>query len=132
MADTFKFELVTPERVMLSTEVVQVLVPGADGDFTVLAGHAPLVSTLRPGFIEAKGGDGKSTRIFVRGGFCEVAPNSLTVLAEKAADAEALSADAVATELKAAEADLAAAQNDDARWMANTAIERLKAFGART
>jgi F-type H+-transporting ATPase subunit epsilon len=128
---SFKFELVTPERVMLSTDVEQVLVPGADGDFTVFSGHAPVVSTLRPGVIEAKSGNGKTSRLYVRGGFCEVAPTSLTVLAEKASDVEALSPEAIGAELKAAEGDLAAAKTDEARRVANTAIERLKALGAR-
>jgi F-type H+-transporting ATPase subunit epsilon len=129
MAATFTFELVTPERVLMSAQVEQVQVPGADGDFTVFAGHAPVVSTLRPGVIEAKAADGKLTRIYVRGGFCEVGPQSLTVLAEKASNADTLTGDALATELKAAEADLAAATTDDARWTAQTAIERLKSIG---
>jgi len=127
MAGTFKFELVTPERVLMSSDVSEVLVPGADGDFTVYAGHAPVISTLRPGVIVAKDG-AKATRLYVRGGFCEVAPDSLTVLAEQASDVERMNADAVAGELKAAEAALAAATTDDARWAANTAIERLKAL----
>lgn len=127
---TFTFELVTPERVLMSGPVEQVLVPGADGDFTVFAGHTPVISTLRPGVIEAKAADGKVMRIYVRGGFCEVAPDSLIVLAEKATNADGMSADAVSNELKAAEADLAAAADDDARWAANTAIERLKSIRA--
>ena len=127
MAATFKFELVTPERVLMSSDVSEVLVPGADGDFTVFAGHAPVISTLRPGVIVAKDGS-KATRLHVRGGFCEVAPDSLTVLAEQASDVEAMNADAVAAEMKVAEAALAAATTDDARWAANTAIERLKAL----
>jgi F-type H+-transporting ATPase subunit epsilon len=128
MATTFTFELVTPERVLMSAPVEQVLVPGADGDFTVFSGHAPVVSTLRPGVIEAKAADGKLTRIYVRGGFCEVSPDSLTVLAEKASNADTLTGDALASELKAAEADLASATSDDARWAANSAIERLKSL----
>jgi F-type H+-transporting ATPase subunit epsilon len=126
MAGTFKFELVTPERVLMSADVSEVMVPGADGDFTVFAGHAPVVSTLRPGVIEAKGADGKAARLYVRGGFCEVAPTNLTVLAEKASDVAQMSADAIAAELKAAETDLAAAKTDEARWIASTAAERLK------
>jgi F-type H+-transporting ATPase subunit epsilon len=132
MAATFKFELVTPERVLMSAEVTQVQVPGADGDFTVFAGHAPVISTLRPGVIEAKTTEGKATRIYVRGGFCEVAPDSLTILAERALDADALTGDVAAKELASAEADLAGATTDDARWAANTAVERLKAIAAKT
>jgi F-type H+-transporting ATPase subunit epsilon len=128
MAGHFKFELVTPERVLMSTDVSEVLVPGAAGDFTVLQGHAPVVSTLRPGVILAKATDGRTTRLYVRGGFCEVAPDSLTVLAEKASDAEKLVGDELAQELKAAETDLAAAKTDEARWLAHSAIDRLKSL----
>lgn len=129
MAAAFKFEIVTPERVLMSADVEQVLVPGADGDMTVLGGHSPVISTLRPGLIEAKGTDGKTTRIYVRGGFVEIAPESLTVLAENAANADTMSADAVAADIKAAEARLAAATDDETRWLANTAIDSLKRMG---
>jgi F-type H+-transporting ATPase subunit epsilon len=131
MATAFKFELVTPERVLMSADVDQVLVPGADGDLTILAGHAPVISTLRPGIIEARTSDGKTTRIYVRGGFCEIAPDSLTILAERASDAEAMTGDALASEMKSAEAELASAGNDDARWIASTAINSLKRLGGK-
>lgn len=128
MARTFNFELVTPERVMLSATAEEVLVPGADGDFTVLPDHAPVISTLRPGVLEAKMGGGKNARIFVRGGFCEVGPTSLTVLAETAMDVAEAGAAGIAAELKLAEADLAGAANDDVRWAAGLAVERLKSL----
>jgi F-type H+-transporting ATPase subunit epsilon len=131
MATAFKFELVTPERVLMSAEVEQVQVPGADGDLTIMAGHAPVISTLRPGVVEAKATDGKLTRVYVRGGFCEIAPDSLTILAERASDADAMSADAIAAELKGAEAELAAAGDDDARWIATTAVENLKRLSGK-
>lgn len=131
MATAFKFDLVTPERVLMSADVEQVLVPGADGDLTVLAGHAPLISTLRSGFIEAKGTDNKTTRIFVRGGFCEISPENVSILAERASDAAAMGSEAIAAELKIAEADLASAANDEARWMAQTAITELKTLGSK-
>jgi F-type H+-transporting ATPase subunit epsilon len=128
MAGTFKFELVTPERVLLSAPAEQVLVPGADGDFTVLPDHAPVISTLRPGLLEARMAGGKSVRVFVRGGFCEVDPASLTVLAEKATDVGEVGAAGLAAELKTAEADLAAATSDEARWSASLAVERLSSL----
>ncbi len=131
MATAFKFELVTPERVLMSSNVEQVLIPGADGDLTVFAGHAPVISTLRPGVIEAKAADGKVTRIYVRGGFCEIAPDSVAILAERAQDADALTGDALASELKAAEAELAAVGNDEARWLAVSAVESLKRLGGK-
>ena len=130
MAGTFKFELVSPERILMSAEASEVLVPGAEGDFTVFVEHAPVISTLRPGVVEAKMADGKVTRLYVHGGFCEVTPHSLTVLAEKAHDVAAMDAASIAGHLKDAEAALAsaAANDDDARHAANTAIARLKAL----
>jgi F-type H+-transporting ATPase subunit epsilon len=87
MAGHFKFELVSPERVLLSANVEQVMVPGADGDFTVLAGHAPVVSTLRSGVIEAKLADGRIERFTIETGLAEVDPTSVTILATTASGA---------------------------------------------
>jgi F-type H+-transporting ATPase subunit epsilon len=79
------FELVTPERLLLSEEVHMVVVPGSEGDFGVLAGHAPYMSTLRNGDIAVyRTAGGEPERIPVEGGFAEVGERGLTVLAEKA------------------------------------------------
>jgi len=83
----FHFELVSPEKLLFSGEVVQVDVPGAEGDFGVLAGHAPMVTTLRPGILTVHGAGGEQ-KIVVLGGFAEVNAGGLTVLAEVAAAAE--------------------------------------------
>ena len=80
---TFHFELVSPQKIAFSGEVDQVDVPGAEGDFGVLAGHAPLISLLRPGVMTVYSG-GQQTKIVVHGGFAEVGPNGLTVLADVA------------------------------------------------
>lgn len=125
MAGTFKFELVSPERVLLSEEAEHVVVPGADGDFGVLAGHAPLVSTLRPGVIEVDL-PGRKRRVFVKAGFAEVEPDRLTVLAERAVDIDELVGARLASEIAAAEADLAEAKDDEARMRAEAVIDRLK------
>jgi F-type H+-transporting ATPase subunit epsilon len=130
MADTFKFELVTPERMLMSEDVSQVVVPGTEGDFTVLAGHAPVISTVRPGVIAASLGDSRTVRLFVNGGFAEVDQNRLTVLAERALEVEAMDAALIAAELKAAEGELAAATDDAARLAANAALEQLRRLGA--
>ncbi len=82
----FHFELVSPEKLLFSGEVEQVDVPGAEGDFGVLAEHAPMVTTLRPGILTVHGAGGEQ-KIVVLGGFAEVAAGSLTVLAEVAAAA---------------------------------------------
>ena len=130
MAGTFKFELVTPERMALSQDATQVLVPGMEGEFTVLPGHAPVISALRPGVIEVTLAEGGETeRIFVKGGFAEVDADRVTVLAERAMAVEQMSADVVAAELETAEAELAAAADDASRLAAASAVERLKAMG---
>jgi F-type H+-transporting ATPase subunit epsilon len=130
MAGTFKFELVTPERMALSQDATQVLVPGMEGEFTVLPGHAPVISALRPGVIEVTLAEGGETeRIFVKGGFAEVDADRVTVLAERAMAVEQMSADVVAAELETAEAELAAADDDASRLAAASAVERLKAMG---
>ena len=129
MAGTLKFELVTPERMALSEDAAQVVVPGVEGDFTVLPGHAPVISALRPGVIEVSLPDSSKTRIFVKGGFAEIDGDHLTVLAERAIDVAAMDAATIAAELQAAEADLAAATDDAARLSASSAVEQLKTLG---
>jgi F-type H+-transporting ATPase subunit epsilon len=129
MAGTFKFELVTPERMALSQDAAQVVVPGVEGDFTVLAGHAPVISALRPGIIDVTLPDASKTRIFVKGGFAEVDAGHLTVLAERALDVEAMDAATIAAELETAEADLASAIDDAGRLAAASAVERLRGLG---
>jgi F-type H+-transporting ATPase subunit epsilon len=130
MAGTFKFELVTPERMALSQDAAQVLVPGVEGEFTVLPGHAPVISALRPGVIEVTLAEsGETERIFVKGGFAEVDADRVTVLAERAMAVAQMSADVVTAELETAEAELAAAADDASRLAAASAVERLKAMG---
>jgi len=130
MAGTFKFELVSPERVLLSIDADQVVVPGSDGEFAVLAGHAPVIATLRPGVLDVTAG-GSKRRLFVKSGFAEVDPSRLTVLAEKAYDVDEMSSAAIAEELKAAEADLAAAKDDNAKRMADTLVSELRRLSAK-
>jgi len=126
MAGTFKFELVTPERMALSEDAAQVVVPGVEGEFTVLPGHAPVISALRPGVIEVVLPDARKSRIFVKGGFAEVDADRLTVLAERALPVESMD---TAAELETAEAELAAASDDAARLAAASAVESLRGLG---
>jgi F-type H+-transporting ATPase subunit epsilon len=115
MADTIEFELVSPERLLLSRAVEMVVVPGSEGDFGVLPQHAPLISTVRPGIIEVYE-DGKVTeRIFVAGGFAEVNPERCTVLAEVAMPVSEIDRAQVEAELKDLADDLAAAKSDEDR-----------------
>lgn len=128
MAGTFKFELVTPERMALSEDAAEVVVPGVEGQFTVLPGHAPVISALRPGVIEATLGDARKTRLFVKGGFAEVDADHLTILAQRALDVAAMDAATIADELRDAEAELTAAADDRMRLAAASAVEQLKAL----
>ncbi len=86
MAATFQFDLVSPEKKLASAQVAMVVVPGVEGDFGVLPGHAPLMSTIRPGVIEIYATEGTmpSARYEIEGGFAEVTPEGLTILAESA------------------------------------------------
>jgi F-type H+-transporting ATPase subunit epsilon len=86
---TFHFELVSPEKISFSGEVDQVDVPGAEGDFGVLAGHAPLIALIRPGIMTVYAG-GEQTKLVVLGGFAEVGPEGLTVLADVSTSLEDL------------------------------------------
>lgn len=128
MAGTFKFELVTPERMALSEDAAEVVVPGVEGQFTVLPGHAPVISALRPGVIDATLGDARKTRLFVKGGFAEVDAGHLTILAQRALDVASMDAATIADELRDAEAELAAATDDRMRLAASSAVEQLKAL----
>lgn len=125
MAQTFTFELVSPERVLLSVDAEQVELPGSEGDFTVLAGHAPVVASLRPGTIHSRSATGKSS-IFVHGGVADVRPTGLVVLAEKAFATDDVDVRQIESELAAAEAALAGAQDDEARRHISMAIEQMK------
>ena len=128
MAGTLKFELVTPERMALSEDAAQAVVPGIEGEFTVLPGHAPVISALRPGVVEVALPDASKTRIFVKGGFAEVDADHLTVLAERALPVDQMDAGTLAAEIEAAEAELAAAADDTARLAAAAAVASLKAM----
>jgi len=126
---TFHFELVSPERLLFAGEVTQVDVPGEEGEFGVLAGHAPYIATLKPGLLTIHG-DGAPQRIVVRGGFAEVSPTGLTVLAEQATLATEIDPAAIAQSIKDAEEDVADADNDAARDKARERLEQLNTLKA--
>lgn len=126
----FKFELVSPERLLMSEDVAEVQVPGSEGDFTVLAGHSPVLSTILPGVLTVKLADGKFRKIYVKGGFAEVDPVSLTILAQQAVDLADLDKGWVATELEAAEQEFASATGDDEKRNAYAAVVQLKQLSA--
>src|SRR5258707_2072637 len=106
MADRIQFQLVTPERLILSTGVEMVVVTGTEGNFGVLPGHAPLISTIRRGTIDLYEGRAIAERIFVVGGIAEVTPERCTVLADEAIPPEALDRAALDLELTNVEGNL--------------------------
>jgi F-type H+-transporting ATPase subunit epsilon len=123
---TFHFELVSPERLVFAGEVNQVDVPGEEGEFGVLAGHAPYVATLKPGMLKIYATSGAPQRIVVKGGFAEVGPTGLTVLAEQATPAEEFDPAMIADAIKDVEEDIADAKSDVARDKARQRLEQMQ------
>jgi F-type H+-transporting ATPase subunit epsilon len=126
MAETFRFELVSPERVLVSADVAEVIVPGADGEFTVLPRHAPVVAMLRPGILRIPGMDGKLSQIYLRGGLADVGPDRLTILAELALPVAEVDRAMIDREITNAEEDLADAEDEDKKRQAAETLEQLR------
>ena len=125
MADLISFDLVSPERLLLSTRAEMVTVPGADGYMGVMAGHMPLISTLRPGMLEVSA-DGAQTKYFIRGGFAEINPEKITVLAEEAVPMSECDIPMLDQRIRDAEEDLAAAGTDVERGKAAETLDDLR------
>ncbi len=130
MSNAFNFELVSPERLLFSEQVTAVVVPGSDGYFTVMANHAPLMTTIRPGVVEATLAAGGTKKIFVRGGFVDVAGSSFTLLAEQAMPLEELNAETIGSQLKDAEEDVADAKTASKKEAATLKLNQLKELKA--
>jgi F-type H+-transporting ATPase subunit epsilon len=124
---TFHFDLVSPERLLFSGEVEQVDVPGYEGDFGVLAQHAPMVSMLRPGILTVHRAGGP-LRVVVGGGYAEVSPTSLTVLAELAVPVEEFDRAHLVEEIKDTEEDLGDATDDATRDKLRLKLDQLRAL----
>ena len=129
MPDAFHFDLVSPEKMVFSGEVEQVDVPGSEGDFGVLAHHAPLIAMLKPGILTIRG-PGGTERIVVVGGFAEVNGQGLTVLADMAVPVVEFDRSSLAAQIKDTEEDLADATEDAERDAAQLKLEQLKALDA--
>ncbi|MBK3775484.1 F0F1 ATP synthase subunit epsilon [Azospirillum sp. YIM DDC1] len=136
MADKVEFELVSPEKLLTSQPVDMVVVPGSEGDFGVLAGHSPMISTVRPGVIDVYEADRVVDRVFVAGGFAEVTETRCTVLAEEAIAVSEIDRGKVEQQIRDLGEDLEDAKSDDekARVEAKIAVARAKldATGATT
>jgi len=130
MAEKLSFALVSPERELFNGDVDHVVVPGAEGEFGVLPKHAPVMSTIKPGALRIYN-DGTERRIFVNGGFADVTPDGLTVLAEEAIDLADIDSAEVEQQLKNAQDDLRDSLGSDARReAAERAVARLEALKA--
>ena len=132
MAGKVTFELVSPERLLEATEADMVVVPGSEGDFGVLPGHIPIISTLRAGVIEVYDGSTVRQRIMVTGGFAEVSNDRLTILVEEAMPLADVSAEQLdgkirqATEAVSEAGDLAARESAEKQLL--TAQDLRRAF----
>lgn len=130
MAETVEFELVAPERLLVSAPVAMVVVPGVEGDFGVLPGHSPLISPVRTGVIDVYEETPTTIgrRIFVSGGFAEVTPERCTVLADEAVALEGADRQAIDDRLKTAQEALRLADSDDERETAEGEIAVVQAL----
>ena len=141
MADKLRFELVSPEKLLLSEPVGMVVVPGTEGNFGVLPGHALFISTVRPGVIDVYEDKTVTERLFVSGGFAEVTPERCTVLADEAVpvssldrgalDAEAKAQDSVVAGLRDQAARLSGGERDDTLLKLRAAERRLAVVAAK-
>ena len=128
MADTVAFELVSPEKLLVSEDAALVVVPGTDGNIGVLPRHIALISTLRPGVIDVQKTRGESAHsVFVAGGFVEVTGDRCTVLAAEATPIDALDAAAIDQELADLAEDVADAKTDSERMAAERALDVARA-----
>lgn len=128
MADKVAFELVSPEKLLLSQDVDLVVVPGAEGNFGVLPRHAPMISTIRPGVIQVyETRSSEPQAIFVAGGFAEVTPDRLTVLAEEALPVADIDRSALDQQIQDLTEDLADAKDEAERTAVETKLTVAKA-----
>ncbi|NDA47580.1 MAG: F0F1 ATP synthase subunit epsilon [Alphaproteobacteria bacterium] len=121
----FHFELVSPEKLLFSGSVEQVVVPGTEGEFAVLKDHAPVISTLRAGIVTVSETATKSQRLFVRGGFVDVSDKGLVILAEEAIPVEQFDLAQIDAQIKAAEEDLADARSEESKAAARDKLAQL-------
>ncbi len=123
---SFHFELVAPEKLIFSGEAESVVVPGTEGEFTVLKDHAPVISALRPGMVVIEQTGTARQRLYVRGGFAEVAPSGLTILADRALPLEEVDATKLDAEMEIFEDEFARASSDEARRVAAEKRDQLR------
>ncbi|HHZ09904.1 MAG TPA: F0F1 ATP synthase subunit epsilon [Rhizobiales bacterium] len=125
MAEAFKFELVSPERLLVSAQVESVVIPGAEGEMTVMANHAPVMTTVKPGVVSLRTAAGADERYVVFGGFADILPTGCTLLAESAVAVKDIDRADLARRIQEAKEDLADARDDDSRTKAEQFLHQL-------
>ena len=128
MAEAFKFELVSPERLLVSEEVESVVIPGVEGEMTVMVDHAPVMTTVKPGVVTVKTTEGQDERYVVFGGFADILPTGCTLLAVSAVAVEDIDRTDLAKRIQDAREDVADAKDDRARSSAEETLQQLKAL----
>ena len=125
MAEAFQFELVSPERLLVSEQVEAVVIPGAEGEMTVMANHAPVMTTIKPGVVTVKTVGGKEERYVVFGGFADIVPAGCTLLAESAVAVGDIDRADLARRIQDAKEDAADAKDDQSRSKAEQFLAQL-------
>jgi len=125
MAEAFKFELVSPERLLVSEDVEQVVIPGAEGEMTVMARHAPVMTTIQPGVVTVKPVSGSEERYVVFGGFADILPEGCTLLAESAVSVGDIDRADLTRRIQEAREDVADAKDDESRTRAEQYLAQL-------
>jgi F-type H+-transporting ATPase subunit epsilon len=125
MAESFQFELVSPERLLVSEQVESVVIPGAEGEMTVMANHAPVMTTIKPGVVTLKAASGQEDRYVVFGGFADILPTGCTLLAESAVSVKDIDRADIARRIQEAREDVADAKDEGSRTKAEQFLNQL-------
>ncbi|MCO5064408.1 MAG: F0F1 ATP synthase subunit epsilon [Rhizobiaceae bacterium] len=125
MAEAFKFELVSPERLLVSESVESVVIPGTEGEMTIMANHAPVMTTIKPGVVTVKPASGAEQRFVVFGGFADILPTGCTLLAEEAIAVADINRDDLSRRIQEAREDVSDAKSDVARAKAQEYLDHL-------
>lgn len=125
MPESFKFELVSPERLLVSEQVESVVIPGSEGEMTVMANHAPLMTTVKPGVVTVKTAGGKEERYVVFGGFADIVPAGCTLLAESATAVKDIDRAELLRRIQNAREDVTDAKDDSTRSKAEAYLNHL-------
>lgn len=125
MAEAFQFELVSPERLLVSEKIESVVIPATEGEMTIMANHAPVMTTIKPGVVTVNIASGQQERYVVFGGFADVLPAGCTLLAESAVSVKDLDRDEIARRVQEAQEDVADARDDSTRARAEQYLSEL-------